>query len=110
MGTKFISGVAGVQAPLIRKTTAFGSKVSTDMDMMRHAEPRYVPAAVMAIIAGLEAEGWGVTMSAPDVTIAANGMSYTRSFGWLTGCDYSNVSPQLANDIMDCMQALGGCP
>ena len=110
MPTKFISGVANVQAPLIRKDTAFGSKVSSNMDMMRHSEERHVPPAVLAVKAVLQDEGWTVSiLPGRKMRIAANGFDYERLFDWLLGCDYSDVSPMLANDIMDAMQSLGLC-
>ena len=109
MGTKFVSGKPDVQAPLVKKDTAFGSKVSKDMDMLRSDQSRHVSPTVLAIIEALKAEGWNAGVHPDGIRIQDDGSVYIRSYEWLMGCDYSDVMGPLAADITSAMQARGFC-
>ena len=112
MGTKFISGLANVQAPLIKKQTAFGSKVSPSMDMLRHDRSRYVAPAVLEmaeIIAYLNSEGWQASGDEDRLVVVTAGTAYERTPEYLMACDYADLPQPLADDIRDAMHAQGFC-
>ena len=109
MGTKFISGVGNVQAPLIKKDTAFGSRVSGNTSMLRSDQSRHVSPTVLAVVNYLKSEGWGASVKQQCVHVVYNGGSYMLCQEKLMTCDYSDIPIALANDVMDVMKAEGHC-
>ena len=63
-----------------------------------------------AVIGCLRCEGWTVEdLGQRRLRIFSNGVFYERAGTWLLGCDYSDVPPALANDLLDIVRDEGFC-
>lgn len=110
--TKLVSTVKHCQSVLIRKSTAFWSKVGESDDLRPSKEERAPTfALVMEVVEGLREEGWTVEVYQAKrmVKIFRNSTSYDKSFDWLLGCEYGDVIPPLENDLIDITTSMELC-
>ena len=63
-----------------------------------------------AVIGCLRCEGWDIQdIGGQRLRIRSNGVTYERAATWLMDCDYSDVPPALANDLLDIVRDEGFC-